>query len=106
MFMITAYHIFDYAPEINTDLITVTGQDRNTLSFDYDSDYYINKSLDVCIIKMKYKEGFIRPIISSPYEIEKTSMIGFPDVLSNSTGNTAQLQSSEKYGIIGVWKHN
>ena len=21
-------------------------------------------------------------------------------------GNTAQLQSSEKYGIIGVWKHN
>ena len=40
MFMITAHHIFDYAPEINTDLITVTGQDRNTLSFDYDSDYY------------------------------------------------------------------
>lgn len=85
MFMITAHHIFDYAPEINTDLITVTGQDRNTLSFDYDSDYYINKSLDVCIIKMKYKEGFICPVISSPYEIEKTSMIGFPDVLSNST---------------------
>ena len=21
-------------------------------------------------------------------------------------GNTAQLQSSEKHGIIGVWKHN
>ena len=23
-----------------------------------------------------------------------------------SKGNTAQLQSSEKHGIIGVWKHN
>jgi len=94
MFLITAHHIFDYADEIHTDLITVTGQDKELIIFDYDSDYYTDKSLDVCIIRIKYNDSFICPIISSPFETEKTIMIGFPSVLANSTKTYHSLNCS------------
>lgn len=94
MFLITAHHIFDYADEIHTDLITVTGQDKELLIFDYDSDYYTDKSLDVCIIRIKYNDSFNCPIISSPFETEKTIMIGFPSVLANSTKTYHSLNCS------------
>ena len=94
MFLITAHHIFDYADKIHTDLITVTGQDKELLIFDYDSDYYTDKSLDVCIIRMKYNDSFNCPIISSPFETEKTIMIGFPSVLANSTKTYHSLNCS------------
>ena len=85
MFLITAHHVFNYATEIDTDLITVIGQDKNIISLDYDSDFFTNKSLDICILKLKNSDTFICPIISSPYEYEKALMFGFPNVLSDST---------------------
>ena len=71
MFLITAHHIFDYADEIHTDLITVTGQDKELLIFDYDSDYYTDKSLDVCIIRIKYNDSFNCPLFPPRLKLKK-----------------------------------
>lgn len=85
MFLITAHHVFDYATEIDTDLITVVGQNKNNLSIDFDSEYFTDKSLDICILRIKYSDSYICPVISTPYEQEKIFMFGFPEVLSDAT---------------------
>lgn len=84
MFLITAHHIFDYSQTILFDSITIWGMDNTQLFFDYDSDYITNKDLDICILKLKFIEGYDYPIISATYEKEKALMIGFPSVLSNA----------------------
>lgn len=84
MFLITAHHVLDYEDVVDDSKLKLKDTEKNEICIEVLEKQIVHGNNDFCVLKLKYKSGYILPIITSPDYKEKMMLYGFPDELSET----------------------
>ena len=82
IFLITAHHVLCNDDLLDDSKLRVKDTNKKEITIEVLEKRIVHGDNDFCIVKLKYANGYVQPIITSPDYNERMMLYGFPDELS------------------------